>query len=90
MTADLVLRGLVYGTGIVAVGVCLFYGLWRFLALALVAAWRAFGPRGPGAADDRIPRTRAASRPGARTGPGRCGRTPGTPCCTPRARSGTC
>ncbi|WP_329377993.1 hypothetical protein OG625_08735 [Streptomyces sp. NBC_01351] len=55
MTADLVLRGLVYGTGIVAVGVCLFYGLWRFLALALVAAWRAFGPRGPGAADDRIP-----------------------------------
>ncbi|MGT2531036.1 TRAFAC clade GTPase domain-containing protein [Streptomyces nojiriensis] len=53
-TLELVLRGLLYGTGIVAVGLCLTYGLWRFLGLALVAAWRAFGPRTPGDADQRV------------------------------------
>ncbi|MEV7521061.1 hypothetical protein [Streptomyces sp. NPDC091371] len=54
MNPESVVRVVVYGTGAVAVGVCLFHGLWRFLGLALVAAWRAFGPRTAGAADQRV------------------------------------
>lgn len=42
------------GTGVLAVALCLGYGLWRFLALGLGAAGRAFGPRTPGASDRRI------------------------------------
>lgn len=54
MSAEGVARLLAYGTCAIAVAVCLCYGLWRFLALALGAAARAFGPRTPGAADRRI------------------------------------
>ncbi|MFD7259217.1 hypothetical protein [Streptomyces sp. NPDC059874] len=54
MSTEIVLRALVYGTGIVAVGVCLFYGLWQFLGLALGAAGRAFGPRERRTPDPRV------------------------------------
>lgn len=42
------------GTGVLAVALCLGYGLWRFLALALGAAARAFELRLPGTPDQRI------------------------------------
>ncbi|MFI1647135.1 hypothetical protein ACH4XT_09350 [Streptomyces avidinii] len=41
-------------TGVIGVAVCLGYGLWRFLALALSAAWAAFRPRPPGGSNPRI------------------------------------
>ncbi|KOU18103.1 TRAFAC clade GTPase domain-containing protein [Streptomyces sp. WM6368] len=41
-------------TGVIGVAVCLGYGLWRFLALALSAAWAAFRTRPPGGSDPRI------------------------------------
>ncbi|WP_330299201.1 TRAFAC clade GTPase domain-containing protein [Streptomyces sp. NBC_00503] len=54
MNQQAVVMTLVYGTGAVGVAVCLGYGLWRFLGLALGAAGRAFEPRTPGATDPRI------------------------------------
>ncbi|MFB6617286.1 hypothetical protein ACIGFK_26595 [Streptomyces sp. NPDC085524] len=54
MNTGIVIRSLLYGTGIVAVGVCLSYGLWQFLGLALGAAGRAFGPRERLTPDQRV------------------------------------
>ncbi|MFD7627635.1 hypothetical protein ACFV7Q_16620 [Streptomyces sp. NPDC059851] len=61
MSPELGLRIVLYATGVIGVVVCLGYGLWRFLALALQAAGTAFGPRTPGTPDPRI----TAPHPGA-------------------------
>ncbi|WP_063783861.1 TRAFAC clade GTPase domain-containing protein [Streptomyces sp. WM6372] len=53
---DLALIAKIFGWITVAIGalICLGYGLWRFLALALGAAATAFAPRTPGTPDPRI------------------------------------
>ncbi|MFD7909887.1 hypothetical protein ACFV30_04040 [Streptomyces sp. NPDC059752] len=40
--------------GVMALAMCLGYGLWRFLALALSASWAAFRTHPPGGTDPRI------------------------------------
>ncbi|MFD6973707.1 hypothetical protein [Streptomyces sp. NPDC059979] len=59
MGADLwypepLVRVLVVGTGVIGVAVCLGYGLWRFLGLALSAAGAAFDHRTLGSRAPRI------------------------------------
>ncbi len=54
VNAGLVLQILGVATGAIGAAVCLGYGLWRFLALALGAAWTALGPRTPGSPDPRV------------------------------------
>ncbi|MFD7838153.1 hypothetical protein, partial [Streptomyces sp. NPDC059761] len=53
---DLAVIAKTFGWATVAIGVlvCLGYGLWRFLALALGAAATAFTPRTPGTPDPRV------------------------------------
>lgn len=53
---DLVFIAQVLGwaTGVIAVAICLGYGLWRFVALSLGAATTAFAGRTPGSPDPRI------------------------------------
>ncbi|WP_234435334.1 TRAFAC clade GTPase domain-containing protein [Streptomyces sp. NRRL F-2747] len=53
---DPVVVARIFGLATVAIGVliCLGFGLWRFLGLALGAAATAFSPRTPGAPDPRI------------------------------------
>lgn len=51
---ELIARILAALTGVIGVAVCLGYGLWRFLALALSAAWAAFRTHPPGGTDPRI------------------------------------
>ncbi|WP_328620003.1 TRAFAC clade GTPase domain-containing protein [Streptomyces sp. NBC_00354] len=54
VNAGLVLQILGVATGVIGAAVCLGYGLWRFLGLALGAAWTALGPRTPGTPDPRV------------------------------------
>ncbi|MGW8782955.1 TRAFAC clade GTPase domain-containing protein, partial [Streptomyces sp. NPDC055796] len=53
---DIELIAKIFGWATLAIGVlvCLGYGLWRFMALALDAATTAFAPRTPGTPDPRI------------------------------------